>query len=61
MDRQRHSIKSKFFKLILQLRITNTECKLIHLTLSDSICLMSMVAHDLSVKNADNTSDCDCK
>ena len=40
----------KLFLLIPQLCFTINECKIIYLTMFDSICLISMLAHNLSMK-----------
>ena len=34
------------------------DCKIDYLTVCDSICLISMLAHDLSVQNNVNAYDC---
>ena len=51
-------LKSKIFLSIPQLCFTIKECKIDFLTIYDSICQFGMPAHNLSVQNADNTSDC---
>ena len=50
--------KSKFFLLNPQMCFTSKNVKYIYLTKSDSISLISIPAHYLSVQNAVNASDC---